>query len=247
MKRLINKRIRSEKIFRICFIIIAVLWVCSFLTIPFFDFNVYCPALMVSTLAVIPCTITYFVKNMPFLRNLKWLKSKGFEDIADDINPENTTFPRSKVCCGQKALFSKYPFAIIPYEEIAWLYKYERRTNGILVERSIIIYTKDGKRFSIGFDEKEFAELLHSYILPNTHNLILGYGVEQKAKYRELYPDTNGSGKKAKKIWGIILVSLGVVMLIAGIINQTILSPGIVIALGALVAGIILFITGSKK
>ena len=193
--------------------------------------------------------VVYLASFMLFTSNVKWLKEKGIEDVADDIILERPTLPRSKIYCGQKALFCKKPCAIIPYAEIAWVHLYERRAYGIAVEKAVIVYTKDGKRFSLNSNADEFRWLLENYIIKKCPNIIIGYGAEQKALYKQLNPQYGAAGKKVKRNWGIVLMCIGAALLIAMVINikTARIVPLTIMILGALGAGIALYMTGKKE
>lgn len=247
MSEFIETKISTAKAFRIALLIIAILWMGSFLIMPHLEFEVYYPIVMLLTTAVITCWIIYLVAYLPFTSSVKWLKSRGLENVADDIILERPTLPRSKIFCGQRALFSKKPCALIPYAEIAWVHLYERRMYGIAVEKAVIIYTKDGKKFSLNANADEFRWLLEKYIIPSSPNIVIGYGAAQKARYKQLNPEAVNAAKKVKRIWGIVLMILGAVLLTVGLINQTIIGPGLVIVLGMLGAGVALFLVGKRK
>ena len=187
MREFIEKKTGSAKVFRVVLLVITLLWVCSFFLTPFLEFAVYYPVVMLLTLAVITCWIIYIVAWMPIVRSVKWLRGKGMENVADDIALDAPTLPRSKIYCGQRALLCKKPCTVIPYSEIAWVHLYERKLYGIItVEKAIIVYTNDGKKFSLNSDVDEFKWLLENYIIPNSPNIIVGYGNAQKARYKQL-------------------------------------------------------------
>ena len=247
MSAFLEKKIKSAKVFRISLLVIAVLWIGSFLVMPHLEFEVYYPMVMLLTTAVIICGIVYLASYMPFVSSVKWLENKGLENVTDDIILDRPTLPRSKIYCGQRALFSKKPCAIIPYAQIAWVYLYERRAYGIAVEKAVIIYTKDGKKFALNSNADEFRWLLENYIIVHSPDIVIGYGAEQKARYKQRNPEAANAGKKVKRVWGIVLMILGAFLLTVGLINQTIISPGLVIILGILGAGVVLFLTGREK
>ncbi len=149
-------------------------------------FNNEDTAILVLTIPIF--TIIYIGVYSQFLNNVKWLKKKGYENITDDIDISNPTLPKSKIYCGQRAFFSKKPKAIIPYSEIAWVYVKKSKINGISAENHTIIYMNDGKKFTITVHryEEEFKLLLANYIIKNSPNVILGYGPEQKMKYKKI-------------------------------------------------------------
>lgn len=249
MSEFIEKKIRSAKVFRIILLVITVLWLGSFFVMPYLEFGVSYPLVMLLTTSVITCGIIYLVSYMPFVSSVNWLKSKGMENVADDIVLERPTLPRSKIYCGQRALFSKKPCAIIPYSEIAWVHLYERRAYGIAVEKAVIVYTKDGRKFSLNSNADEFKWLLENYIIPNSPNIIIGYGAEQKARYTQLNPQSAEAGKKVKRIWGIVLMCIGAAFFITLLFTfkNAEIVPVTILILGFLGSGAILYMLGKKK
>lgn len=123
-----------------------------------------------------------------------------------DINPEKLTLPRSKICCGQRAFLCKKPLVVIPYGEIAWVYTYEQGSEDIVV-KTIVVYTKDGRKFSLNSDEYEFKWLLDNYIVNHSLDVIRGCGGEKK-EYLQLNPLATKKDRKVKKILGVILICL---------------------------------------
>ena len=253
MEQTIIKKLKSEKNYIIYLIVLAVAFACSIIsTVIFLHTDYFTVNIIISTvlaMALWTSGVLYFGFYFDFKKSLKWLKEKGIEDIANDIDPKTPIAPKSKIYCGEKALFSKEPWVIIPYSEIAWTYMYERRTNGILVERSMIIHTKENVKDAFKADEVIFKFLLISHIIKNSPDVIVGYGAEQKAAYGKICPEYIEKPKRIKRIAGIALMCLGAVMLVAAIINfnpENIAAISIILAL-TLGGGLILFLMGSKK
>lgn len=209
---------------------------------------------------LIMCTISFLVFIIsgevyvalffPYTSTAKWLKSKGMENVADDILLEAPTFPKSKIYCGKNALFDKKECKIIPYSEIAWIYMRENRINGIPVGKDAILYAKDGKRFSLPIDVDEVKWLLVNYIVINSPTVVIGYGQKQKQRYKQLNP---GAGKRAMRKAGILLISMGVICLIPLIISITEIPPIVYLIPYAsasttfLIIGAIIFAMGKKQ
>jgi|GEM_PF-1226994 len=250
MREFIEKKMRSAKVFRIVLLVIAVLWIGSFFLIPNLEFKVYYPIVMLLTLSVITCGIIYIVAWMPITRSVKWLRSKGMENVADDIVLDSPTLPSSKIYCGQRALFCKKPCAVIPYSEIAWVHLYKRTAYGVItVEKAVIVYTKDGRKFHLNSDADEFKWLLENYIIQNSPNVVIGYGAEQKARYKQLNAGVNNYGNRVKRIWGIVLMAMGTALLILLLFTykNAEIVPLIIMIAGLLGSGGILYFLGKKK
>lgn len=250
MSEFIEKKLRSAKAFRIYLLVLLIVTIGSFVSMGFIDdVEIVIAPIMLSTNALWISGVIYLASYMPFTGSVKWLKSKGMENVADDIILERPTLPRSKIYCGQRALFCKKPCAIIPYAEIAWVHLYERRAYGIAVEKAVIVYTKDGRKFSLNSNADEFKWLLEKYIIPNSPNIIIGYGAEQKARYKQLNPQSAEAGKKVKRIWGIVLMCIGAAFFITLLFTfkQAEIVPVTILILGFLGSGAILYMLGKKK
>jgi len=126
---------------------------------------------------------------------------------------------------------------------------YERRAYGIAVEKAVIVYTKDGKKFSLNSNADEFQWLMENYIVKHSPNLIIGYGAEQKARYKQLNPQSAEAGKKVKRIWGIVLMCIGAAFFITLLFTfkQAEIVPVIILILGFSGSGVILYMLGKKK
>ena len=250
MSEFIEKKLRSAKAFRIYLLVLLISTVGSFISMRSIDdVEVVIAPIMLSTNALWISGVIYLASYMPFTSSIKWLKKKGMENIAEDIILERPTLPRSKIYCGQRALFCKKPCAIIPYSEIAWVHLYERRAYGIAVEKAVIVYTKDGKKFSLNSNADEFQWLLENYIVKISPNIIIGYGAEQKARYKQINPQSAEAGKKVKRIWGIVLMCIGAAFFITLLFTfkQAEIVPVIILIFGFSGAGAILYMLGKKK
>ena len=250
MSEFIEKKLKSAMVFRIYLFVLLILTIGAVASSGFVDeIEIVIAPIILSGNALWISVVVYITSFLPFTSSVKWLKGKGLENVAEDIILERPTLPRSKIYCGQRALFCKKPYAIIPYAEIAWVYLYERRSYGIVVEKAVIVYTKDGKKFALNANTDEFQWLLQNYIVKNSPNIIIGYGAEQKARYKQLNPQAANAGKKVKRIWGIVLMCFGAILLISLIINfqNAEIVPATFMILGSFGSGIALYLIGKKK
>ncbi len=251
MGDLIRKKLIAARVYRVCFLVLSVFAAGVCIASAFVENNDGLFALMfILFTALWICALIYVETVMPFTSAEKWLREKGMEHVADDIVLDSPMLPRSKVYCGQKAIFFKKPCVIIPYEEFAWVYLYQSSAYGIItVDKAVIVYTTDGKKITLRPNYDEFKWLLDNYIIPNSPNIVLGYNAEQRERYRRLNPRYVEAGKRTKRIWGIVLMCIGAVLLAAlllNIKNADILTAGVMI-LVAFGIGAILYILGKKK
>lgn len=248
MNLFIENKIKSAKVLRVCIIIIFVLWIGSFFIMPHIKFSALYPMVMLLTMGVLICSLIYWLSYHQFMRSIKKLGETGIMDIAGDISLEVPTLPNSKIYCGHKAFLCKKPCVIVPYSEIAWMHLYKRSLYGVVtVEKSVIVYTKDGGKYTLKADADEIQWLLENYIRKNSPNVIIGYGTKQKKEYYQFNPEAVAARNKIKTIWGIVLMLVGALLLVVGLINQTLDGGSICFLSLLIVGGIVLFLLGKKR
>ena len=190
MHELIEKRLKAAKVCLIATIVLGVafLGAIALISVLMEDLGpeVCVPVVMIFGWGFFICLIVYFTKYFAFTRSVRRLSDLGLEHIADDVNLERPTLFRSKIYCGEKAFFCKKPYVILPYGDVLWAYLYERRVYGIPVEKSVILFTRYGKKFQINAHPDEFKWMLERYIIPQSPELILGYGGLQAQRYKQL-------------------------------------------------------------
>lgn len=133
--------------------------------------------------------IIYLVNRCSFIRNLKWVMRIGKEHTLDDIDLTTPYLKKGKIYIGSQALYSKYNHVMVPYSEVAWVYSYVM-TNGYIPIPTYytVIHTKDHKKFMLQCRIDKLKEVIEGYFIPNNPNLVLGYGKNQKKRYKELNP-----------------------------------------------------------
>ncbi len=186
MRELLERKLKIAKAIYICFFVAAAASIVFLLLFLAVEKDVFEILTFLSFMAALVFGLTYEITYSPLVGNLKWLKKMNLEGVGDDISLERPTLPRSKIYCGSRALFCKKPYALLPYSLIAWVYLYERRVNGILVERALIVYTVDGKKHTLKPHKHEAGWLVENCICLNSPNVLLGYNAEQKAKYKQI-------------------------------------------------------------
>ena len=131
-------------------------------------------------------SFVYLDKYIPYISNRKWLKSIGCENIADNMLISDPISAKSKIYCGTNIIFAAKFGVIIPYEQIAWVYVFNRKLYGINIESSLIVHTKTGKKIPVYAKERDCETIIFTYLLKRCPDLILGYGKEQKERYVKL-------------------------------------------------------------
>lgn len=190
MRELLEKKKNAAKIFT------AVLGLCTALTFLFIVLSLSeslaeetkDSLFLVGLLSLYTTLILYIiwvVKYIGVFSIEKRLKKRELEHTMDDINLAQPVLPKSKIYCGSKALFSKKPFTILPYSEIAWVYIEVRKLYGLIpIAKSTNILTADGKRFILKADVDEFKWLLENHLVRMNPNMIIGFGEQQKQRYK---------------------------------------------------------------
>ena len=182
MKDKILSKIKIAKSFRIFLIILAALCFFSMVIIPMLDID-YMGIYFLLFFALVISGYVYLISFQPIVKSAKCIEIAGLENTVDDI-PANPTLPKSKIYCGSKAFFSKKPFTVIPYSEIAWVYMQVNKAYGITVAKQVHIYCRNGKHFILRADVEEIKWLLENCLLKFNPNIIIGYGFEQKKQYK---------------------------------------------------------------
>ena len=111
---------------------------------------------------------------------IKWLELNNKSHYINDIALENPTLPKSKIYCGSKAFFYKKKWLIIPYDDIIWTYITRTNINGIAVEKLLVMYRRDGFKYQFHMRDNEISDLINMFLIPNSKDLVIGYGEEQR-------------------------------------------------------------------
>ena len=119
-------------------------------------------------------------------QNFKWLEEKGIGHIASDVDINNPTYPKAKICCGNYAFVLRDSGIVLPYSELIWAYAYEHRINGIRVEKSFRVHTKNGKMYTLKLSPEEFVAFLKEYVARHSPNFMLGYSKPNQKLYKKI-------------------------------------------------------------
>jgi hypothetical protein len=239
-------RVKEMK-WRVLAIVSVVVLALSFISIIFMGIEAL---FIIAPFSVVTWTfgVIYFVQYFPLIGNLRWLNQIEKANVADDIQDENRLSKKSKVYCGNFALVCTNPCVVIPYSEIAWIYIYKQTMYGVITtQQSTIIYCKNGKKFTISATPEEAKWLLAQYIIPQSPDVVIGFGAEQKKEYLSRNPQAMQKSKRAKAVWGIVLLVLGALMGVACVVNHPVEIPAYILTAAALVGGIILLMIGKRK
>ena len=185
MNEYINKRIKTAKVYRICFLVcLGLLFLGSYLLSV--TKSKHYELLLLYTDALIVSAFVYYIVFHPLMKNIAWLKRIGKEEVINDITLSAPILKKSKIYFENRAIFSKKPCCIIPYEEVAWVYIREQKAllGLVTVNKEFIVRCRDGKTFALRAYVEEFSTLLE-YIDRFSSNVIIGYGQKQQKMYAE--------------------------------------------------------------
>lgn len=187
MKEIIEKKLNTAKVWRVIMIALIVGFVGSFVAmIAVDDVEVVIVPLLISAYGLLISALVYFCAYHPIVSSIKRMGDNDVDSLTYDIDTTKPTLPRSKIYCGQRALFSKKPWVILPYKEIAWVHVFEQKMYGMTVQKSVYVYTRSKKRYVLSANIDEFKWLLENYIIKNAPDVIIGYGSAQKERYKQM-------------------------------------------------------------
>ncbi|MBR4050462.1 MAG: hypothetical protein IKK09_08180 [Clostridia bacterium] len=185
MKEYIERKIKAEKIFRV-FLIVAFLAFFGMIFILdtsnewlFIGSYLLCMVWVISI-------FVYLIKYLLWTKVSRELKNYDWQETVSDISLDKPTLPKSKIYCGRKAFYSQKSKMVIPYHQIVWIYYKVQHFYGLPVSKQVIIHTRSGNRFILEADNNEFAWLLENLIVPFSPGVVIGFGSEQKKRYKEI-------------------------------------------------------------
>ena len=192
MRDFLEKKVHNEKIIRYVMIAFFVLFFISIAFIPVLDETVGVGTLV--AIVMLPFVIgftflvIYYAKFYYFVKGYKQLVDAGMLDYVDDINLNEPTFAKSKLYCGRKALYCKSSGCIVPYSQIGWVYIHANNIYGITVNKEVYVYMRNGQKLVLSVDVNDFKIVLDRFILRESPDVVIGYGNEQKKRYKALNP-----------------------------------------------------------
>ena len=110
---------------------------------PYLTFGVHYAMVMLSVACATVCIVIYFAKYHWLRACIKLLEETNREHFLDDINLSVPIMVDSKIYCGENAFFSKVPYVVIPYEDIAWIHPHQ----GNRLE--LVFHIKNGKILAV--------------------------------------------------------------------------------------------------
>lgn len=199
MKELFEKQVKKAKTASVVLaVIFAIYLIVSLAIIAAISFDTAAILVFLFAYVFIVAFIIWLAKYRPVLSTKKYLEKRNLEYVLDDIDISAPVLPQTKIYCGSKAIFFKKGFRVIPYSEIAWTYVEVQKLYGLVpLGRIIHINTRDGKQFAIqAVDVEKFKWLLENHILKANPGVIIGFGPQQSARYKEIKKAYKQSMKK---------------------------------------------------
>ncbi|MGN0572857.1 MAG: hypothetical protein ACI4IX_02850 [Acutalibacteraceae bacterium] len=183
MTEKVRSRAAVGRIIRALLIIALIIFFIIFLLNP----NIFNSGLTFLLLAEFPVLLIYVVFFKPSVKNIKSMKKREIEDIADDIDLGEPDLPKTKIYCGDHAMILNNPRVIVPYADIAWIYFSVQVINGIeFAGKQVNLYCKDGTHYTFPASGAEIQELIDEVIVAFSPDLITGFGAEQRREYYQV-------------------------------------------------------------
>lgn len=183
MREYIERKIKAEKVLR--FSMIAIFFCVPFL-MHFLNESLYPVGFFSYGIFIWVMIFLYPIKYLPWAKVSRELKNYDWKDLVSDIDLDKPTLPKSKIHCGRKAFYSQKSGMVIPYHQTAWIYYKVQRSFGLVVDKTVVIYTRSGTKFLLKADDKEFMWLLENLIVPFSPGVVIGFGSYQKKRYKEI-------------------------------------------------------------
>ena len=176
MREIVEKRLRIEKILFITMIVSLAVNAISFVLIALNFIQWGATLIYISTEALLFSAIYYAIFCLPFKKSLKLFDINELENLTGDVSLGIPTLPRSKIYCAEKVIVSQRPWVIIPYSEIARTHFFIRYLYTFPIQKSIIIYTKDGQKFTLNSNADEFGWWIANHVFRKHPDIKIGTG-----------------------------------------------------------------------
>ncbi len=177
------------------------------------------------------CLCIYVAKYRWIVKDYRWLKKNNNEHYIDDIDLERNK--NANIFCGEKAIFSKTPYAIIPYNEITWIHPHKDDPN------SIVIHTTRNTQHQLKIKNLYSYVQLANVIKANNPKVI------DKANAKEVrkeHPELFEREHIIQFVIACILMFAGLGLFLLGAINDTLKTENIVLCSVFVIASIVLFL-----
>lgn len=180
--------------------------------------------------------IVYVARYHQFCVSYKSLEKEKLEDYLEGIDLSSPTLETAKIYCGKHACYSKRPHVIIPYDQVAWIHT---DANNPGYEMFCL---KNGRKYSIKIQKEKRDYLAHKYIMPQNPDLVIGNTEMHKLQFYKCNPQARSKQKNKMLYGGFVLLGIGILLLLAGLLNQTLnIGSGILVLLILLIGTSLIF------
>lgn len=106
----------------------------------------------------------------------------------DFTNLQNQRFERSKFVLGEHFAYSGETGVIAALEDVAWLYKRQQRSHGVVVSTQLMAGLKNGRQVTLAnrFVTDELIEAVSAAVVRENPEVILGYSFDYARRYHAL-------------------------------------------------------------
>ena len=183
----IGRKFRTSAICLICMAAALGLWIFVLLEGFNWEITVFMSLFTLSMIGWVSLAIVMIACDyIQLRRNAGWIQNRNMQHIADDIHMDEFTFPRAKIYCGKHAFLSCKSKVLIPYASVCWAYMKLHTSMGMTTDSKLMIHTRDGQKFTVAIGDQEARQLISRFVAPNSPGAILGYGAEQKRRYKAM-------------------------------------------------------------
>ena len=196
-------------------------------------FGVMYPIAVTSIGGSITLLVLYIVKYRCIGRCVKLLKTLRREDCGEDIDLSKPALGK-RVYCGRAAMFTKTPYALIPYDEIGWMQSRKGSEGGICCR------LKSGGKIPVLIDPISVSQLTNKYIRVHNPDLLIGNTPQVERAYLERYAQAKHRKNRGLLIGGVVTAAVGGSALTVGLIKKTIDGAGIGVLSAIFLAGVIM-------
>ena len=150
--------------------------------------------ILLGFIAIIILIVFVWIKIL-YKRGLKKLSAEEIAKITKEVNDEKNAFfyQKANIYLTEHYLISlTNRFEAIPYKDIIWMYPFVVRQYGFRTSQSIIVVTKDGKKYTalsmnvITKANKEVYQEIYDTILEKNAKILNGFNKENKNKVKEI-------------------------------------------------------------
>ena len=193
MKKKIESKIKSAKIWKLITLISVIVLIVSFVLSTMVKSDITKFLLGFSGLLTVVSVFTYFGFIFNILKCMKVFGKTGvsLDEVATDLENAPKMGKMGKIIYGDKFLCVSNPFCVFAYKDILWLYlrkttTHNTGTGATTTNKTVMACTKYGKKFALHISWKVAKEFIEKNKEKFSPDLILGYKMKYNKEYKEL-------------------------------------------------------------